>query len=167
LCLQAFAKDAELLLLLKALITKHAFLADTPAAKITAEQIKHAMMMLLPGGCLAALTRTTDARCCPQAFAKDARLLQLLKTLITKHATLADTPAAQMTAEVIQQLQEAVREADVSTPDALWHQVREMMSCPLTERTPGISYQWFDGCDWVSRGTTQLQKCVVLVPCVP
>lgn len=148
-------------------LTKHAFLADMPAAKITAEQINHTMMMLLPGGCIAALTHTTDARCCPQAFAKDARLLQLLKTLITKHATLADTPAAQMTADVIQQLQEAVREAEVNTPDALWLQVREMMSCPLTERTPGISYQWFDGCDWVSRGATQLQTCVALVPCVP
>lgn len=55
---------------------------------------------------------------CLQAFPKDAKLLQLLKSLITKHASLADTPAAKITADQIKQLQEAVKEAEVNTPEA-------------------------------------------------
>jgi hypothetical protein len=64
-------------------------------------------------------THTPDTSLlCSQAFAKDAKLLQLLNTFITKHASLADTPAATITADQIKQLQEAVKEAEVNTPDA-------------------------------------------------
>lgn len=56
--------------------------------------------------------------CALQAFAKDAKLLLLLKALITQQAALADTAAAQMTDEQVKQLQQAVQEAEVKSPEA-------------------------------------------------
>jgi hypothetical protein len=55
---------------------------------------------------------------CAQAFAKDAKLLQLLRVLIQQHADLADTPAAQLSEQQVQQLQAVVQEAEVQTPEA-------------------------------------------------
>lgn len=53
-----------------------------------------------------------------QAFAKDAKLLPLLKMLITQHAALADTQASELTAEQVKQLQQVVKDSEVSTPEA-------------------------------------------------
>lgn len=44
--------------------------------------------------------------CCLQAFAKDAKLLTLLKTLISQHGSLADTPASKLSPEQVKQLQQ-------------------------------------------------------------
>jgi hypothetical protein len=44
--------------------------------------------------------------CCLQAFSKDGKLLSLLKTLISQHGSLADTPASQLSPEQVQQLQQ-------------------------------------------------------------
>lgn len=54
----------------------------------------------------------------PQAFAKDAKLLQLLKALITQQSQLAATPATQLTADHVKQLQQVVQEAEVKSPEA-------------------------------------------------
>ena len=53
-----------------------------------------------------------------QAFAKDAKLLPLLKAFITQQSQLAATPAAQLTAAQIQQLQQVVQAAEVKSPEA-------------------------------------------------
>lgn len=44
--------------------------------------------------------------CCLQAFAKDAKLLMLLKTLVSQHGTLADTRASKLSPEQVKQLQQ-------------------------------------------------------------
>jgi hypothetical protein len=53
-----------------------------------------------------------------QAFAKDGKLLQLLKTFVTKHALLADTPASQLSADQVKQLHQVVQESGVNAPEA-------------------------------------------------
>lgn len=53
-----------------------------------------------------------------QAFAEDDKLLQLLKTLVSKHSSLADTPASELSADQVKQLQQLVKDAEVNTPDA-------------------------------------------------
>lgn len=54
-----------------------------------------------------------------QAFASDPKLLQLLKALLTQHASLAETPASSLSGEHVTALQQAVQEAGVASPDSL------------------------------------------------
>lgn len=67
-----------------------------------------------------------------QAFAKDAKLLQLLKALITQQESLADTAASQMTDAQIKQLQQAATDAGVNSPEALKLDAEQVRHSRLT-----------------------------------
>lgn len=79
-----------------------------------------------------------------QAFAKDAKLLQLLKALITQQASLADKAASQMTDAQIKQLQQTATDAGVNSPEALKLDAEQVCCSRLIacERMHGQWKQW-------------------------
>lgn len=86
-----------------------------------------------------------------QAFVKDAKLLQLLKALLTQQSQLAATPATQLTPDMVQQLQQVVQEAEVKSPEAFKldaDQVRGPLRQPLMlhASTDSISLQRTKDC---------------------
>jgi hypothetical protein len=107
-----------------------------------------------------------------QAFAKDAKLLQLLKALITQQSQLAATPATQLTADMVQQLQQVVQEAEVKSPEAFKldaDQVRSLTRQPSVihaSNDPTVA-PVPDDCEQQRASWSDTRQCVRVRPARP